>query len=57
MDKESSRFSLKLVTTVGRFFVVFALLLSTVSFDMGYQHTRDSSRADSNSSLIRTVCS
>ena len=53
MDKETSSLKLKIVGALLKTpLIVFAFTLSMFSFEIGYVHTRDSSRADSTASKI-----
>lgn len=47
MDKKTSSLKLKVVGTLKVPLFVFAFVVSMFSLELGYVHTRDSSRADS----------
>jgi len=46
MENEISSLKLKVVGTLKTSLVIFAFVVSMFSFELGYVHTRDSSRAD-----------
>ena len=47
MDKKNSNLKLKLVKTPKTLMIAFVFAVSMFSFEFDYEHTRDSSRADS----------